>query len=620
MAANSNITITLVLQDKATAGMKKATQQVQNFRNEIKQFNRNLFTAAALIATFGIAFKKLTDVAKSGASFEYIRKQFAEMFKPEYLFKLQEFSRGTVDALTTMQEAIKMKMGGVKADYMENIFKMAPGFAKVLGKNPADVVKELGDAFRTANQRLLQTYLTTLKVNNQFQIGIKLNNQTTKSYGSAAMNWNTFSRIAMNELMQKQIQLNKGTEDSLEIFMQYSAQAKSLKDQFGELVARGVNPLVKAMSRVTGTMFQKLYMMMTDTKQKVIRNGLIDLTRHVIMFSGALIGLVAGFSAFSILLAPLGFTLTGIAGVLTIALSGLKAFRNEGESWGKTFANMGTTLQMFWEAFNSFDSKTGKATFSGDVYERFKAFPKQSRDNIWGLIKALITLKETLIGVGKGFMYVVDSAGALIAKVGGLFGWSKGKQTTKGWLSGAENIGKILGGAAAVGLILKGISTIGGGAFGLGKRGMSPLLPLFVSDVGAAAGGILGKLGFMGKAGLVGLAGAAGYGVGTLLDNMPKWLGMDRSYSDAISDWMVSEDRKRHGDFSEDGIARTRGSYKSAMENTAAQTDFASSADMSSMDPAIAEEIARSNGYLKQLVTNSQRTITNPKDSVFLPQ
>lgn len=620
MAANSNITITLIVRDKATERLNSLNKQVASFRNEIKQFNRNLFTASALLATFGIAFKKITDIAKSGASFEYIRKQFADVFKPEYLFKLQSFSRGTVDALTIMQEALKMKSGNVRADYMENIFKMAPAFAKLLGKDAATVVRELGDAYRTSNQRLLQTYLTTLKVNNQFQVQNKTIAATTKHWASANLSWQAFSRIAMNDMMQKLVQLNKGGEDSVEIFMQYAAQAKNLKDQFGELVARGVSPLVKAMSQVTGKMFERLFNIMSsdNPQQKKIRNGLIDLTRHTTILTTSIIGLIASFSAFNILLAPLGFTLGGIAGVLTIALAGLRSFRLEGESWSQTFAKIGTVLQVFWEALSSFDPKSGRIMFSGQLNERFKSFSEDTRNRIWKVIKALITLKQTLIGIKNGFMSVIDTASKFITKLSAIIPFGDSKQMTKSWTSGAEGFGKVLGGALGIGLLLKGIKTLASGAFGLGKRGYSALLPLYVKDVGSL-GGMIGKLGFLGKAGLVGLAGAAGYGLGTLLDNVPKFMGFERSYSDAISDFLVGENRKRHGDFEEERKTKIRGSYKSAIKNTSPQTDFSSSADMSSVDSDLAEEIARSNQYLKQIAANSKPKVGSPKDLVFLP-
>jgi hypothetical protein len=318
-----------------------------------------------------------------------------------------------------MQVAVQLTNAHVGTDILEKIFMVAPNLAKVLkDKNPAQIVRELGDAFRTTNQRMLQSYLVTLKTSNQFQIQEKLNNAVTKSLGSAALNMNTFRRVAMEMLMAVSDNLNTGLEDSLEIFQRLSAQTQSLKDQFGVFIARAVNPLAKSLSNLVHVGFTKLYLFMESSKKvdKEKQQGIIDLTKHFLIFGASIVGLATSVSILSFILAPFGLTLGGIISLFGFGALAMKAFKGETRSWTKALAALGTELEFYWNVLSSFNGQS--ATIKGNVWSRFLGLDKDTQDRILSMSKALGLFKEFLLGIADGFRNIGNAAAWALGWVG----------------------------------------------------------------------------------------------------------------------------------------------------------------------------------------------------------
>lgn len=545
MPGPNRINILISVQNRASQPIRTARKDVRDFRDELVKFNRRLFTASAVYATFAMGFRKAFQMAEVGAQFDFFRQQFNRTFGSDYLRRLRTATRGTMDAMSMMQIALQNHARGLKQYESEKIFTLSVGAAKLLGTNTADAAKRMSRAIHSLSVTGMQQFMVALNTNNQFKNMDLLIKRLTKGLNAAGRVTANFRRVALRELGIALGEISAQTGDARSLFMQWSASFQSLRNIIGNFLARAIAPLGGALARLNWDLFDKLNMILDDTKKgfKDIRSGVIDFLQVAGGALGIGAALAGGFSLLALAASTLGISLGSVAGFLSLFAVGLKAAKGENKSWLQLLADVGTELKFYWQAFSSY--RDGISTFSRDVTDRISKMSEKSQNRIMFIAKALVLVREALNGFVDGVKSAIDNMASLLEKFGI---WdSKTKQFTARTAAAVKAFGFATGkvgtiGAALIGggLLLGGITKLvgaipkmflnvaTGGLFGrmMGRRGDSPLRPMWVAVVGGAGSVLSGAKGLAARAGGF-LGGTWGFlkKSASFLGGSLKWIG-----------------------------------------------------------------------------------------------
>ena len=495
----NKISIIIEAQNRAAAPLRQVQKQVSTLGMNLKEFNRGLFATTAVIGTFMLGVSKAIEGAKLGAQFSFIRQNFTRTFGPEYLTILQKATRGTVDAMTLMESALRLRTGGVGREETTQLVKMASLIAKLRPeKDPSQVVNELTEAYRKGTPEAFANYFAQLKLSNAYQIQQKMLHMTIKGWGDARMQMALTRRYElklMNEALEKAAITGN---DMLDVVRRTAVGFKNLRMQVGEFVAQAVTPLGGYISDLASSAFDKLYNIMSSTDRRVVsmRTGWINLIKVIGGGLGVLTGLWTGMQLVNFTLTTLGITLGGFTGGLMLAALAIMRLKDSTQTWGEFLADIGTVLKAAWEAFSTYHD--GVITLSGAVYARLNKMGPEWQNVAMFIVKGASLLREALRGAAEGFMTIFNGA-VKVLKVFGLLG-DHTKQMSSMWMTLAKWLGRGAGALAALyGLKLAGgalglgrlpiIGRFFGGAGGGGKRGESPERPLFVQEVGQLISG-----------------------------------------------------------------------------------------------------------------------------------
>lgn len=561
MASPNKINILISVQNRASGPMNKAKKDVRSFRDELVQFNRRLFTASAVYATFSQGFKKAFDMAGVGAQFDFLRQQFNKTFSPEYLTTLRKVSAGTMDAMSMMQLAVQNHARGLKKAETEQIFGLSVKAAKLLGTTTSDAANRMSRALHGLSVTGMQQFMVALNTNNQFKNMNLLIGRLTKGLNAAGKQTDVFRKIALRELNLAMATVSANTGDAKELLMAWKASLDSVRQVIGSFIARAIAPLGAAMSRLNWDVFDKFNSILDagTPKLKSMRDGLVDFAQIGGSILATAAGLTGGFSLLFLATGPLNLSIMGIVSAFTLFSAALKGAKGENRSWLQFLSDVGTELKFYWQAFTSY--KDGVSTFSGEVINRLSQMSEQSRNRIIFIAKGFVLARSALNGFKMGVQSAMDVLSKFFNKFG-LFA-DKQKQFSKNWDKTAQHLGALLGilgvaGAATYGAfkVAKMVKGIGGSVFGGAKRGASALRPLYVFSVNSLAtmggmgkgmvgvlGGFVGKLGTIAKMlapllGKLGLLAGVGYGsykiAGAMgMTKLGNWIG-DTAY-DAIN-------------------------------------------------------------------------------------
>lgn len=483
--AGNNINIVISLKNQASGPLKEAKKDFGDFRNSLVQFNRRLFTAAAVYQTFHGVFAKAFDMAEVGADFDFFRQQFDRTFDSGYLKTLRTASKGTMDAMSMMQIATQNHARGLKQAETEKIFTLSVGAAKLLKTSTVDAAKQMSKALQTLSVSGMQQFMVALNTNNQFKNMDLMLKRLTKGLNAAGMETNNFRKNALRELEIALGGISAQSGDAKTLFMSWSAGITSLRDIVGSLLSRALAPLMVTLTKLTWDIFDKLDDVLNNvsSKMKIFKAGLVSVVQYGGAIIGTLTAIAGAFSLLTLVCSALSIPITAvIAGIGFLAL-GLKTMKNMSGGWIEAFSNIGTTLEFWWKALSTYDEKTGKMQGTQDLVDRIKNMSP-------GLRGAVVT-------IGEGFALASVAMHSFTGELSAMWDTIKsiGKSVyldkilgflfnTKQFGNGAQAFAKIAG-ATTAGAAIGGVAGAPFGGIGA--------LP------GAIAGGLMGGFGEIGR-------------------------------------------------------------------------------------------------------------------------
>lgn len=498
--ANNNINIVISLKNQASGPLNQVRKDIRNFGSELVMFNRRLFTATAVYATFTGVFAKAFDFAHIGADFDYFRQQFNNTFGSGYLKELRIASNGTADALGIMQVAVRNHIRGFSAAETKQIFTLSAVAAKRTGKSTVQAANEMSVALQTLSASTLKTFLISLAANNQFHNMNTIIGKITHGLNAAGMKADVFRRTVLRELTIAFAEEAAAAGDAKSLFMQWGAGIESVRQVIGTFLSRALAPFIGMMARLAWGIFDKFNDILDETNQKVkgLREGLIDFVAMGGGIMATLVGIVGGMSMLALITSTLGIPFGTIVGLMTMFYLGMKKATDESGSFLQAMADIGTTLKFWYESFTTYSSKTGKSIISGSVMERLNKMSEGTRNSIVTIGKAFALAKVGVMGFADGLQKVYDLATKMLTT----FGLLDGK--TQQFTQRGESLIKYLGmgtGALVAGWTLKkvlglipGINKLpgmgNGDKSGFFSRG-TLLNPMIVKDIGSV-GNMLG--------------------------------------------------------------------------------------------------------------------------------
>ena len=505
MAGPNNINILISVQNKASTPIRQVKNDISNFRQELVRFNRNLFTASAVYASFAAGFRRSFDLIQVGAQFDFVREQFQRAFGSNYIKTLFQASRHTMDAMSAMRLAVQAHAKGMSKYETEKIFTLSVGAAKLMGTTTEEAAKKMLHAFATLNQGGLSAFLTTLKGNNQFKNMDLMIHKLTKGFNAAGMSANNFRKHAMNELSKFLLQFVDAGEDSVQAIMMMKAGFASVREVAGTFLSKAISPLIKWVSKLSFEVFGKLNDILNSTEQRIVnlRKGVLDFIQVGSSLVAVGAGLLGGFSLLAIASTTLGFEIKTVLGLLTLLAGVFKASMGSGKSWKEAIADIGSELKFYWQAVSSY--KDGISTFTKDVTDRIKGMDKDTRNRIFMIAEAFILLRKTIEGAMEGAAATIRVFGKVFKSMHEfIFGGAGTKQFKSSTEDRFKGFGKILGVVGTLASAFIGAKALFGifrGGFGRMGTRLNPMYVKMADGPGGLVGGMGGMVPILGKLG-----------------------------------------------------------------------------------------------------------------------
>lgn len=615
MPSPNNVNILISVSNKASQPLRQVKNEFRDFRDDLVKFNRRLFTASALVATFTMGFRKAFQLAAVGADFDMFREQFNRTFGADYFKILRNASKYTMDAMSIMQLAVQNHARGLSKYEQEKIFTLSVGAAKLLGTSTKDAAMKMSQALQTMSVSGMKQFMVALNVNNQFKNMELFIGRLTKGLNAAGKQSENFKRIALKELELALGDLAAQTGDTKTMFMVLGAGLESFKQTIGNFLARALAPLSAKLGRFVWDIADKLKDILDDVDGKftTLRKNIVNFMQMAGGFLAISTGLLGIISMLALVASTFSMSISSLIGLIGLFGLGLKSVKDRTGSWTEAFATMGGVLKGFFQAFMSY--KDGWITLSGEIVDQLKLLPPETQKTIWSVIKlfslarvawdgfvdgikagvgtitTIVTavlkpfkmLYELLGGTAKQFSVTTEALVKTIGYVAGFAGVFLALKSVlgggQGLLSKIPVIGRFFGGKQPKGTAIDplyvrnvdGLGSVGGLGSILGKLGSGSKYTTMGGDIfgNVALGQMVSKIPLIGKTLMSSVASLltagsfmtvvmavvasflAGYGIGTLLD---KWLGL----SDKVSNAAFSLTQSQSAGYNEDVMTGER--------------------------------------------------------------
>jgi hypothetical protein len=546
MPSPNNVNILISVSNKASQPLRQVKNEFRDFRDDLVKFNRRLFTASALVATFTMGFRKAFQLAAVGADFDMFREQFNRTFGADYFKILRNASKYTMDAMSIMQLAVQNHARGLSKYEQEKIFTLSVGAAKLLGTSTKDAAMKMSQALQTMSVSGMKQFMVALNVNNQFKNMELFIGRLTKGLNAAGKQSENFKRVALRELELALGDLAAQTGDTKTMFMVLGAGLESFKQTIGNFLARALAPLSAKLGRFVWEIADKLKDILDDVDGKftTLRKNIVNFMQISGGFLAISTGLLGVFSMLALVASTFSISITGLIGLIALLGLGFKTVKDRAGSWTGAMATMGATLKAFYQAFTTYED--GWITLSGEVTDHIKSLPSQTQNTIFRLLEFFALLRVAWEGFTDGIksgVHVIASAINFVLKpfkdLYSLFGGVATQFSTT-----TEAIAKTIGhvvGFAGVFLALK--SMLGGkggilskipiiGRFFGGKKpsgtAMDPIYTRSADGVSGFLGqnvgsleGILNKIGMSSKYTTMGGSAFGSVALGQMISKIP---------------------------------------------------------------------------------------------------
>lgn len=414
-AGNNRINIVISLKNQASAPLKQVRKDMGDLRSDLVQFNRKIFTATALYATYRSVFVKAFEMAKVGSEFDYFRQQFNATFGSSYLSTLKTATKGTMDAMAMMRVALQNQGRGLSKTDTQEIFGLSYLAAKKMGTTTEEAADKMSRAFQTISKGGMQQFLVALNTNNEFTNTILTIKKFTKGLNAAEMETSAFRRIVLKELRKSLNEVAIAGGDAKTVFMQWNAGLSSFREGVGTLISRAMVPLLAKLSDLTWDGFDRLNDILDETNAKTmaLRKGLVDFIQVGGAIGGVTMSMIAGFTLLSLVAAPILYLLGGIAVAFGAVYGAVNLLSDSKMSFIDTLATMGTMLKFWFQAFSTYNEK-GEMTTTADMVQRLKEMTPALANTIITVAEAFALAGAATDGFKDGLQEVYDTTVKLL--------------------------------------------------------------------------------------------------------------------------------------------------------------------------------------------------------------
>jgi hypothetical protein len=501
--------------EQVERGVRKVGKATQDATIDITKFNRGLFGATAVAATFTAIFLRLGRKMQEGIDFERLTNQFERVMGPrgKFLDSIKQLTDVTIDKTEALQSALSLGNLGIVRDSekMAAIIAKAGVAAKMAGKDSGEGVRAITEFLKTGNVSQLQNIDLLNEGNVNYRIQQAILGKVGGSLGGVIALQHRYS-LGMQLLnVQTKGQL-KGFADLKDIYSSLGQELKLLRAESGALLAKALTPLARGLTRLienTTKFFEQI------SKDKDIQT----FTKSILALVG---GVTAAIGVFAVLkgsifaLTALGFgvpkltiSILALAGAFGTLAAPMEGIQNKLKLLGAIFRGV-------FELVGSYDPETGLSLMSKDLHQlltkhgllgfvqvvgRVVTFTQRMVEDIVSLFKFLgkqvdAVLSVVNLSVGK-FFDAINQPWSNWLLSDQLTSTEKAARTLLGTLTAIAAIFTAIKGFKFLGGILSRIPVIGGMFGGKGPKGTAsdPIYTRDVSAIGKVAQSILPTIG-----------------------------------------------------------------------------------------------------------------------------
>jgi hypothetical protein len=286
----------------ALSSIQKVQRNVKRMQNQFKGLQR---TVAAVFAIDQVR-RFATESSNLAKQFEGVQKAFNARFDPSMFQQIREATRGTVDDLKLMQNAVRAEQLGLPMQHFAEMLAFAQQRARETGESVERLVEQLVLGIgRQSVMRLDDLGLNARRVNEEFK--------KTGDFAAAVA-------LIIEEEMGKAAKITGGFA---EVSENASAKITNLKLMFGQLINKAILPLVRLADKVLGW-FSGL-----DNGIKIVvlsLGGLLILVPALVIGIGAISAAMGTLSAASLPIT--GTILAIVAAIGALAAAGNYIYQN----------------------------------------------------------------------------------------------------------------------------------------------------------------------------------------------------------------------------------------------------------------------------------------------------
>ena len=466
---------------KRVKGVGKSTRDATI---DLTKFNRGLFSATAIAATFTRAFIGVGRAISEGADWDRLTTQFdrAAGSSARFLDVLGKTTDVAIDKTEALKAGLSLANLGISKDMdsLASLIAKAGVAAKLAGKDSAEGINSISQFLKTGNVSQLQN----LDLLHEANLAYKTQQAVLGKFGGVLGGVISLQhRLALGQALldaKTKGQL-KGFTDIKDVIRLLSEEYKHLKNELGVLLGKAVLPLAKG--------FTELIIKIRQVIQNVKNNKeVLFFAKSILVASAAvttLIGTFATLKGVMFALTSIGFGLPKLITLTTILGSTFLGITAPIKTVEEKLKVLGAIFKGTWELITTFDSDTGlakmsKATFqllkqngllgfvqflgragrlvyvvATDIWNAFKWLGKKVDDTFGGIARSIFNffdlvnkpwenfiLSDKLSEANKAARALIVTGGILVS----LFAGKKLLGALGGVLSKIPGIGKLFGG------------------------------------------------------------------------------------------------------------------------------------------------------------------------------